>query len=38
MVTRAARRPGPLKPTVEDLEDGTRLRVVGPDWQQGPAS
>lgn len=30
LVTRAARRPGPLAPTIEDLEDGPRLRVVGP--------
>lgn len=30
LVTRAARRPGPLTPTIEDLEDGPRLRVVGP--------
>lgn len=30
LVTRAARRPGPLTPTIEDLEDGPRLQVVGP--------
>lgn len=37
LVTRAARRPGPLTPTLDDLEDGPRLRVVGPGHSPGPS-